>query len=133
MVKREGKIEKEIVWLLAAGVTAYFVYRWYKKSQDGKTLTDSFNNAAGRPNQIKPIEAVIKSQADLSRFISSAKSKGIQVPEQRLMQTFNIYNEALKNGRKMPPKTIETPNVQGKWTFGIWFRWPPGIKIKYEF
>ena len=164
MVKREGKIEKEIVWLLASGVTAYLVYRWYKKSQDGKTLIDSFDNAAGngidryendfgRKSSVKDprtiqfrkshpdydriprskIEAVVTSQSELSRLMGSVKSKGIQVPEQELTNVFNQYEEALKSGRQMPPRTIDVPSVQGKWTFGIWWRWPPGIKIKYEF
>tara|TARA_R110000782_G_scaffold259654_1_gene350341 strand:+ start:248 stop:646 length:399 start_codon:yes stop_codon:yes gene_type:complete len=128
MVKREGKIEKEILLLLGAGVTAYFVYGWYKKSQ-----MQNFSNASGRPatpwrpNKIKPIEAVITSQAQLSRIISSAKSKGIQVPEQRLMQTFNTYKSALKSGTDIPP-TIITAG-KWKWKFGIWWRKPPGIKI----
>jgi hypothetical protein len=151
MVKKDFELNTEdILWTLASGVTAYLVYNWYKKSQ----ATSNFSNASGRPwtttvgtrtagpydypiqaptrtarpNQIKPIEAVITSQAELSRLISSAKSKGIQVPEQKLMQTFNTYKSALKSGTDIPP-TIITAG-KWKWKFGIWWRKPPGIKIR---
>jgi len=139
---RKGKLEKEILLYGGIALVGYFLYRWYKKkplfSNAAGPGIDKYEHDFGRTaahpdHPTKPsVGGVITSQSELSRLISSVKSKGIQVPEQRLMETFNIYNEALKSGRKMPPTTIDAPISGGKWIIKIWWRWPPGIIIIYE-
>jgi len=176
MVKREGKIEKEILLLGGLALAVIVGIEWrkrYKIAQQKAALSQSkldlsasnFSNASGPRDNLRgyfgrtasnpnvehgnirgrvahpdydriprsKIESVVNSQSELSRLMGSVKSKGIQVPEQELTNVFNQYEEALKNGRQMPPRTIDVPNAQGKWTVSIWWRWPPGITIKYEF
>ena len=164
MVKRKGKIEKEILVLGGVALAVIVGIEWRKRYKKAQQKAINFSNAAGngidryesdfgRKSSVKDprtiqfrkshpdydriprskIEAVVTSQSELSRLMGSVKSKGIQVPEQELTNVFNQYEEALKSGRQMPPRTIDVPNAQGKWTFGVWWRWPPGITIKFEF
>tara|TARA_R110000824_G_scaffold6208_3_gene28645 strand:- start:3145 stop:3579 length:435 start_codon:yes stop_codon:yes gene_type:complete len=137
---RKGKLEKEILMYGGIALVVYFLYRWYKKkalfSNAAGPGIDKYEHDFGRTaahpdHPTKPsVGGVIASQSELSRLISNAKSKGIQVPEQRLMETFNRYNVALRSGADIPPTTIGTP--QGKWVIEIVYN-PPGIRIKWVF
>ena len=104
-------------------------------SEDSEVIAESLggqgpyrpmDRSAGQSEVRTPVgkenlSTIIKTSQDFSKLIKNVQSKGIQVPEGKLLTLLNKYDSASKSGRKIGPTTINTP--QGRWKFSIVGMW----------